>query len=650
MKKKGAIPALLLTLLTACGGPAKQSYVPELPSGNEEAPIFVEAVPDLKEDFILGMDISSVIAEEESGVVYKDMDGNEKDLFRILADNGVNYVRVRVWNHPYDKDGNGYGGGNCDAAKAAVIGKRAAECGMKLLVDFHYSDFWADPKKQYAPTEWARKDADEKKALIAAYTEESLKTILDGGADVGMVQIGNEINNGLCGIYDQEQVCELLKSASSSVRGTAKKYGRDIKIAVHYTQIDDVQGILEKAELLKNAEVDYDIFGVSYYPYWHGSMENMNSVLKKISSDYGKETCVLETAYPWTAEDGDCFGNSVAGDDALDGYPATPQGQAKCVRDIAAEASDAGAIGVFYWEGAWVPVGSSFESNEKLWEQYGSGWASSYSVAYDPQDAGKYHGGCSWDNQAMFDFDGKALPSLGVFGWMRYGATAPLEVMAYKEIYIESGIGDELQMPEEVEVYYNDPSVKEGLKAEWDASAVDTDTAGLYEVEGTVENGDKVTARVKIMNINYLKNFSFEEPDAGMWTVEDRGAGNTTDIQTKASDALSGEKAFHFYSTEDIDFSVSQQAEGLSGGTYSAAANFQGGDLGAGAEIVLYAECDGTTYESESAEAKGWQQWQRLEIKDIQVPDGGNVTVGVRVKGAAKGWGTLDDIELYSMK
>ncbi|MBR6256775.1 MAG: glycosyl hydrolase 53 family protein [Lachnospiraceae bacterium] len=649
MKKK-LVSLMMLTgsilMLTACGS-VKQKYTPVLPTGAEDASVFVAPVDSIGDDFIRGIDISSVIAEEESGVVYKDEAGNEKDVFEILADAGINYIRVRVWNEPYDENGNGFGGGNCDVEKAGKIGKRAAECGMKLLVDFHYSDFWADPNKQFAPTKWARRDAQEKADLIREFTEESLKSIRKAGADIGMVQIGNEINNGLCGVYDQNTIMELLKSASAGVRAVDK----NIKVAVHYTALDDPEGTIRRADLLSTSGVDYDIFGVSYYPYWHGTMENMNSLLKQIKQTYGKDTCILETAYLWTGEDGDVFGNSVAGEDAIEGYPASVQGQAKCIRDIAAYAADAGALGIFYWEGAWVPVGNDYDSNKSKWEQYGSGWASSYSVFYDPRDAGVYYGGCSWDNQAMFDFDGKALPSLNVFKWLKYGAKAPLEVLAYKDVYVESGIGDALVMPDAVSVYYNDPAAQEDLQVTWDTSAVDVNEAGVYEVPGSVANGDSITAKVKIMNINYLENFSFEDADASMWTVNDMGSGDSTDIQTKASDALSGEKAFHFYSTQELNFTIEQTVtKTLSAGTFAAVANFQGGDLGSSPEIVLYVNVGGQTYTSEPATPDGWQHWQRMEIKGIEVADGDSVTVGVSVKGAAKGWGTIDDIEFYSEK
>ena len=148
------IAALMLGMLTGCTK-ENGSYEAKIPTQTEEAEIYVEPIEGLSEDFIKGVDISSIIAEEESGVVYYNEDGKEEDIFKILADSGVNYIRVRVWNDPYDSDGNGYGGGNNDVTKAAEIGKRAAAYGMKLSVDFHYSDFWADPAKQFAPKEWA---------------------------------------------------------------------------------------------------------------------------------------------------------------------------------------------------------------------------------------------------------------------------------------------------------------------------------------------------------------------------------------------------------------------------------------------------------------------------------------------------------------
>ena len=125
--------------------------------------IDVEKIDGIPDDFIRGMDASEVLSLENSGVKYYDYDGNEQDIFKTLADSGVNYIRLRVWNDPYDKDGNGYGGGNCDLNTAVELGKRATQYGMKVNIDFHYSDFWADPKRQNCPKAWEGMDLTQKK-------------------------------------------------------------------------------------------------------------------------------------------------------------------------------------------------------------------------------------------------------------------------------------------------------------------------------------------------------------------------------------------------------------------------------------------------------------------------------------------------------
>ena len=168
-----------------------------MPEGSEESEIVVEPVENISDDFIRGMDASSVLVEEKSGVTYYGYDGKEQDVFMTMAQSGVNYIRLRVWNDPYDKDGNGYGGGNNDVATAIELGKRATKYGMKVSIDFHYSDFWADPKRQHAPKAWEGMSADEKCDALYDFTKESLTKILDAGVNVGMVQIGNEINNGM---------------------------------------------------------------------------------------------------------------------------------------------------------------------------------------------------------------------------------------------------------------------------------------------------------------------------------------------------------------------------------------------------------------------------------------------------------------------
>lgn len=377
-----------------------------LPEGPEESEIYIEPIENISDDFIRGMDASSVLVNENSGAFYYNYEGEEQDVFMTLAQSGVNYIRLRVWNDPYDENGNGYGGGNNDVATAIELGKRATRYGMKVCIDFHYSDFWADPKRQHAPKAWEGMSGDEKCDALYEFTKESLTEILDAGVDVGMIQIGNEINNGMSGETLTPVVMKLLNAGSLAVREISEAYGRDIQIAVHYTNIEDADGIDHIALNLSNYGVDYDIFGLSYYPFWDGTNENMQIVAKNIQEKYGKKVVIAETSYCYTSEDGDGSANSLVGiDDLVDGYAATVQSQAAMIRDICAAANEVGVIGIFYWEGTWIPVGPATADNSSIWEEFGSGWASSYAADYDPEDAGLYYGGCSRDNQAMFDFN-----------------------------------------------------------------------------------------------------------------------------------------------------------------------------------------------------------------------------------------------------
>ncbi len=407
----------------------------EMPTAEEKSTIYVKAVDGISDDFIRGVDVSTVLVEENSGVVYYGEDGTEQDIFLTLAQAGVNYVRLRVWNDPYDENGNGYGGGNNDVPTAIALGQRASKYGMRVCVDFHYSDFWADPKRQHAPKAWKDMTVDEKCDALYAFTKESLSQMLEEGVDVGMVQVGNEINNAMAGEDFKPNINKLLKAGCQAVREISEAYNRDIKIVIHYTNIDKYNEISNLVAGLTGAHIDYDIIGLSYYPFWDGSIENMQSVAEQIQEKSGKQVLIAETSYGYTSEDGDGCANSFSGiDDVVDGYPATVQGQANMIRDICAAANEADMLGVFYWEPAWIPVGPADEDNSAVWEEYGSGWASSYASDYDPEDAGLYYGGCSWDNQAMFDFTGHPLASLNVWKYLKYGAVAEKAVDAVSEI------------------------------------------------------------------------------------------------------------------------------------------------------------------------------------------------------------------------
>ena len=625
-----------------------------LPDGPEESGVFVQPIADISDDFIRGMDASAVLAVENSGAKYYGFDGEEQDVFKTLAEAGVNYIRLRVWTDPYDENGNGYGGGNNDVATAIELGKRATQYGMKVCIDFHYSDFWADPAKQYVPKAWKGMNLEQKSDALYDFTVTSLTDILNAGVDVCMVQVGNEINKGMSGETFMSSVAELLKAGSSAVREVSKAAGKDIQVAVHYTDIDKQGEVAKITADLDKYGVDYDIFAMSYYSFWHGSMENMQEMAEYVQDTYGKKVVIAETSYCYTTEDGDGSGNSVSGDgDLVDGYDATVQGQADMLRDICAAADEADIMGVFYWEGTWIPVGPADADNSSIWEKYGSGWASSYSGSYDPKDAGKYYGGCSWDNQAMFDFTGHPLDSLKVFRELKYGATAPLAVEKVPDVEVSCNVGAELALPETAQVVYNDKTANREVSVVWDAeqtAAIDTNIGGSYKVEGILQDEEldeeyrTVVANVEVKLINYVVNSGFEDSDTSMWKVTYNGKENPTDYQVNAKDARTGETAFHFWSASEMDFSIEQEVTGLEPGTYQLSAFSQGGDMLSSSVLELYAIADGQEY-TQQFELTGYADWKEPAVTDIKLT-GDTIVVGVRMKCNGGSWGTVDDFTL----
>lgn len=680
--------AVIFGLLSGCGAeeadwqgqvpvteqtPAETMLVEEQPA--EKAGVYIEPIEGLREDFIRGVDISSVLVEEESGVVYYNEAGQEQDIFQTLAEHGVNYIRVRVWNDPYDENGNGYGGGNNDTAKAAEIGRRAAQYQMKLCVDYHYSDFWADPSKQMCPKAWEGMSIEEKSEALYTFTAESLREILDAGADVGIVQIGNEINNGIAGETDWTKRRQLLQAGSRAVREVAGERGRQMEIAVHFTDVSDQAGTLALAQKLKEKEIDYDIFAVSYYPYWHGTLDNLTETLRLVAEEYDKKVMVAENSYPYTTGDGDGAANSVGEADLVPEYPATVQGQANEVRDVCAAVSAVGepGLGVFYWEPAWLPVNvwekgavdadAVLEANREAWEKNGSGWASSYAAEYDPKDAGLYYGGSSWDNQALFDYNGQPLESLKVFKYLHCGTLVDRRIESIPTVEIDVALDGEIQMPETADVCYNDRSVVK-FPVDWDEeqlAAIDTSVSGEYEVTGSflIEMEDEAlkeaafeimadssypwhfTAHISVNRRNLLENSGFEEADRSMWRI----TGNGTDFQDKASDAYSGDFSLHFWSNDAVSFTVEQEVTGLEPGTYEFGLYLQGGDAGEDADLYIYAD-NGRDRIAGKTEVAGWCNWQNPSV-EIYVGEEGTLKVGASVSCAAEGWGTLDDFYLY---
>jgi len=628
-------------------------------TGVSESDIFVAPVEGMTDEFFRGVDVSSYIVQKDAGVKYYDYEGNEltdAGFFNFLADCGINWIRVRVWNDPYDKDGNGYGGGNNDIEKAVAIGKLATNAGMKVLIDFHYSDFWADPSKQMEPKAWDHTSLKDKQQLITTFTTECLQMLKDGGVNVGMVQVGNETNNGIAGESDSTRVITLIKSGCAAVRA----FSKDIKIAVHYAN-PEKKNFTNYCGNLINAEVDFDIFGVSYYPYWHGTLEQLETTLSTIKTTYKKDVAVLETSYSYTYEDGDGWSNSVGEGTAgvETPYEISVQGQTNSVRDVMNTVVKAGGIGVFYWEPAWIPVqycdqsspdnGTVYESNKKLWESEGCGWASSYSTEYDPNDAGVYFGGSSWDNQAMFDFTGKPLESLKVFKYVFGGTNAKNELSSVLDISMESGIGKEFTLPATVNAMMTDGSYVDVTVAwsESDIAAIDVNVSGDYVINGTISEDGKtfdIKCNLSILEVNYIKNPGFEEKGMTMWDITGEGIDREEDNNKR-----NGVASLKFWHDKKVEYTVEQTIADIPAGKYELSAFLQGGDAGSSAVFELYIKVNGEELKA-STKVQGWLTWDNPVISNIEIPEGATVVVGVRATAIAGAWGAWDDFTLYAMK
>ncbi|MBQ8149542.1 MAG: glycosyl hydrolase 53 family protein [Clostridia bacterium] len=646
MFRKCITMALALTLLAAACCPAALA---------EESALYVKKVENLPEDFIFGMDASCVPALERSGVKYYNFDGTEADVFQVLAENGVTHIRVRIWNDPYDAGGNGYGGGNCDIANAIEIGQRATRYGMKLLVNFHYSDFWADPGKQMVPKAWAGMEIEEKTEAVYQFTKDCLEQLKAAGVDVGMVQIGNETNQFMCGEKIWFNIQYLMQAGAKATREVFP----DALVALHFAN-PEKGAYATYAKKMDYYQVDYDVFASSYYPYWHGSLDNLAAVLTEVADTYGKKVMVMETSYAYTGADTDFNGNTIGDGGAIvKDYPFTVQGQAsnlRAITDTIVNRTPAG-IGVVYWEGTWITVGqNSWEENHALWEQYGSGWASSYAATYDPYDAGKYYGGCAVDNQALFDANGHPLESLRVFRLMREGNEIPVTADALEDVSLICDLNAELILPETVNAVMTDDS-RQQIPVQWhltDEQRQQMREGGVAQYTITGEAGGmEARCYVSMVEYNYLTDYSFEEGGAG-WTWTDLAKADELYVEDKVTDSLTGTKHMHFWSAarNSVEFTLEQTVADLPEGKFRFAVSIMGGDAG-NHEVYAYVKVDGETVATAPMVITSYGSWSEGVIPEFDHPAGSEVAVGVYVKceGAGNGaWGKIDDAMLNSVK
>ena len=351
--------------------------------------------------FYRGADISTADELEKKGVCFYD-GGRRDDLFKILKRKGVNMIRLRIWNDPYDEDGNPYGGGTNDYDVTERLARRAKEHGMEILLDFHYSDFWADPGKQFVPKAWRNLRIDELEAEVYRYTQDVVSRLIKNGLRPAMVQVGNEITNGLLWdtgkLPDYASMARLLRNGIRAIREADSSI--NIMLQLDFGGNNELyRSWFDRA---MEHQLDFDTIGLSYYPYWHRTLDDLGHNMNDISVRYNKDLLVVETAYGFTLDT--ASGSKMVLEESVfkdyRPYPITPEGQRdfliELIKRIRAVPNERGR-GFVYWEPAWVPS---------------STWATKAGMRYIGYEGEE---GSNWGNQALFDFSGNALPAWEAF-------------------------------------------------------------------------------------------------------------------------------------------------------------------------------------------------------------------------------------------
>lgn len=461
-------------------------------------------------DFIRGADVSMLKDIEDLGGEFYD-NGVKKDALEIMKNHGANYVRLRLWVDPYDSEGNSYGGGSNDFNTTLYLAKRAQEKGMKVLIDFHLSDYWADPGTQSKPKAWENLSYDELKTTLYNYMKNTLNDFKNQGVVPDMVQVGNETSSGI--LWDEEkiggdytdftQLAELLNQAISGVRASV---GNQTKIVLHLDNggnnslyrwwFDGVTGC--------GFDLDFDIIGLTYYPMWHGTMDDLQYNLNDISARYNKDVMIVETAYAFTLADGDGLGSSFSPqDEEIGGYPASVQGQKDFMSDLESVILNVPGnrgLGFFYWEPEWIPVEGAYWGTEA-----GKEYIEDNGILSNP-----------WDNLALFDFNGNALESIDIFQTPEQNlVTNPgFEIDGYTNsptgwnVWLDDGVNGETV---KTEGNGFDGNYKLSF---WNESAYG---CSIYQTVTGLENGTYTLSAWVMTNANqtvnqlYVKNYGGEE-------------------------------------------------------------------------------------------------------------------------------------------
>jgi arabinogalactan endo-1,4-beta-galactosidase len=359
--------------------------------------------PSAPSTFYFGADLSYVNQILDHGGVYKDH-GTAMGPYAIFKDHGVNLVRFRIWHNPqwtkevYSPEHSPLYNDINDVEKSISLARAQ---GFKVLLDFHYSDNWADPGKQGIPKAWENiKELEVLKDSVYQYTLKTLQRLNSKNLLPEFVQLGNEINCGMlytnapadfpscnvCSGNQWQRLGEVLNSAIKAVNDVTATSEIKTEIILHVADPKNVSWWFDNISAQGQVS-DFDVVGFSYYPLWHKTIgpEVISQSVSEFRQKYGRKVMILETAYPWTTDHKDNYNNAFGSETPLPNFPFTKTGQRDLLIKLTQEVMDGKGDGIIYWEPAWISVPS-------LKDQWGTG--------------------SSWENNTFFDFEGNTLPSI----------------------------------------------------------------------------------------------------------------------------------------------------------------------------------------------------------------------------------------------
>lgn len=550
-------------------------------------------------DFYKGMDISFLPEFEAEGMQIKDFDGTVMDAFDLITKYGVNSVRLRLWNQPENvPESKGY----CNLEQTIAMAQRIKAHSLSFMLDFHYSDFWADPGQQRKPKEWEGLSFEELKTAVFSFTRDTLMTLRAEGVLPEIVQIGNEIRSGLLfpdgELPDYEHMTELVNAGIRGARTAAD--ADEMKVMIHLDQGGRYFYLKEWFDQARKAGLlDFDLIGLSYYPFWHGTFTDLRDTLAKLIEDYHKPIMIVETAHAWRKSRQGFIDES---QEKIAGIPATPEGQRRVldlVANITASAPDKMGCGIYYWEPLCIPRAEE------------GGWSF---------------------NMGLLDESGKIMVGIHSFEFTREKLRTGEVAKIYEPEPLRVVTGQMPSLPEELSVLYYDGTL-EKKKVIWQTEH-ESWTLGEHCVKGQME-GEAVSVSCQVIVLkempakaNLLRDVNWED-GLTQWNMEKSEEQVTAQLFPEFIDPFPAPpvNALRVESPKNFSFMISQQIEVTKEGCYGLQVEYKGTDT-TNVDIRLFAETPDGIREKVIHPTE--HEWGVYEIEDVFCRPG-KVTIGIRI-------------------